>query len=828
MLEKKFADVVFPLPLPQAFTYAVPPDLAQHLQIGSRVIAPFGARKLTGFVVGLKAESDRQDVRDIQDCLDAEPVLSEEQLAIANWIADYYLCSLGEAIKTILPASLVLKSSQYVECSSPHAEMYAQEISATAPRQAQILRYVAKSKRISVDNLKKRLGASSLVASLRQLEGKGLVTVQQRFGGSSPKAKTEKYVRLNHETVTAATFATIHAKLKKGAPRQAACLHYLKQQGREVRQKELLQKTGAALAAVRGLLAKRLVTLDEKTVLRDYYQTSDIEAAVPLTLTREQQAACADIEQALDRQAFRTFLLFGVTGSGKTQVYIEAIYRALKQNRTAIVLVPEISLTPQTVSRFRSHFGDKVAVLHSAMSTGERFDSWQRLSRGEAVVAIGPRSAIFAPLRRIGLIIVDEEHEGSYKQSDSVRYHARDVAVVRGKFNDAVVILGSATPSAESFYNARTGKYKLLELKKRVHDVALPAVRIIDMLKEKRMSGTGEVPIFSRLLVQKIEEKIHRNEQIILLLNRRGFSSFIKCQDCGHVEECHQCNITMTYHLHGRRLRCHYCGDSRRAPAACPSCQGADIVFTGHGTQKVQYALEQTFPDVNVVRMDLDTTSKKWSHDRILKDFERGKYHILLGTQMVAKGLDFNRVTLVGVINADVGLLIPDFRSTERTFQLLTQVAGRAGRRSITGEVIIQTFTPDSFCLRCAREHDFVKFYLEEISQRHELGYPPFGRLISIVFRGEREGVVKRVAQDYARLLAGKKHPFQVLGPVPSPIARIQNKFRYQILLKSAKSRDNAGREVRRAAHRALLQCKQMPSARDVHIAVDVDPVSII
>jgi len=827
-MNQDYADVVFPLPLHKAFTYSIPQELKEYLQIGSRVIAPFGARRLTGFVVGLKAETDLESVKDIQDCLDMEPVVSEELLQLAKWIADYYLCSLGEAIKTVLPSLLMQKSKQHVEVCSEYADMFAAEIAASAPRQAQILRYVAKSQRISVDQLKKRLGAKNLFWSLKQLQEKGLLEISQLLNRRT-KPKTEKFIHLNVSQVTPKTFDEIYRSLEKTAPKQAHCLKLLKESGREVRQKELLQKAGVASTSLKSLVRKGFVEMSEKEVIRDYYRFSEIEPPVPVVLTGEQKQALSPIYQSITEKRFQTFLLFGVTSSGKTQIYIEAIHQTLSLGRTAIVLVPEISLTPQTVRRFRSHFGDKVAVLHSAMSAGERYDSWQQLREGKAVVAIGPRSAVFAPLKNIGLVVVDEEHEGSYKQTDSPpRYHARDIAVIRAKFSQAIVILGSATPSSESYFNARRGKYQLLELKNRVNNISLPDVEIVDMLKEKRMSGKNTVPIFSRLLVEKIEEKIGRNQQVILLLNRRGFSSFIKCKDCGYVAECKQCNITMTYHLHGRRLRCHYCGDSRKAPEVCPDCQGSDIVFTGHGTQKVQQALGETFPQFKVVRMDLDTTSKKWAHDRILKDFEQGKYHILLGTQMVAKGLDFNRVTLVGVINADVGMLIPDFRSTERTFQLLTQVAGRAGRRSIKGEVIIQTFTPESFCMKCAREHDFRKFYAEEIAQRRELGYPPFGRLVSILFRSEKEATVRSAAETYARLLHRVNHSFQILGPVPAPIAKIQNKYRYQILLKSLKVKDVAGREVRQAVNNAGAQFKKIDAFRRVQLAVDVDPITII
>ncbi|MFQ5769525.1 MAG: primosomal protein N', partial [bacterium] len=615
----------------------------------------------------------------------------------------------------------------------------------------------------------------------------------------------------------------------KNAVRQIKCLEYLLEKDHALLLKTLLQKSGASLSTVKSLQKKNLVEIEEREVLRDFYRYIPQEPPEKLQLNNEQQNALKQISQAIREHKFKSFLLFGVTGSGKTQVYIEAIYEVLANGKDAIVLVPEISLTPQTVQRFRSHFKEKVAVLHSAMSKGERFDSWRQLKEGKAKVAIGPRSAVFAPLKNIGLIVVDEEHESSYKQSDSVpRYHARDVAVVRAQNADAVVILGSATPSAESYYNAMTDKYHLLQLKRRIDDVSLPQVHILDMAKEKRLSGSKKEPIFSRLLSQKIEEKLSKNEQIILLLNRRGFSSFIKCKECGYIENCENCNITLTYHLKGHRLRCHYCGYSKKAPDICPECSSVDILFRGLGTQQVEEAIREKFADARVVRMDLDTTGRKWAHDKILQDFGQGKYNILLGTQMVAKGLDFHRVTRVGAINADVGLLLPDFRSSERTFQLLTQVAGRAGRKNLPGEVIIQTYSPDSFCLLCAKDHDFLKFFHGEIFERRELLYPPFGRIACIQFRGPKEARVMQTAQKYAGVMNSLRGAFQVLGPTPSPISKIQNKYRWQVLLKSDKNKDAAGKYMRQAIQQAESMHKDEYKIHGVHIAVDVDPVSLI
>ncbi|RMF69981.1 MAG: primosomal protein N' [Calditrichaeota bacterium] len=617
-------------------------------------------------------------------------------------------------------------------------------------------------------------------------------------------------------------------ELRRKAPRQAAYLAYLKVAHKPVPRLQLLRQTGGSLKSLAGLIEKGLVEVVERTVLRDYYGTDEVAEPQPVQLTAQQSDSVGQIRSRIREHKFEAFLLFGVTGSGKTQIYIEAIHEVLAQGRSAIVLVPEISLTPQTVRRFRAHFRERVAVLHSAMSQGERYDSWRLLREGKASVAIGPRSAVFAPVQNLGLIVVDEEHEASYKQADSPRYHARDLAVVRAKMAQAVVVLGSATPSAESFHNARTGKYRLLQLDKRVYDAPLPQVELVDMVKERRLSGTREELVFSRVLRQKIRDRLEKKQQIILLLNRRGFSSFIKCKDCGYIAECENCNITLTYHRHRHRLRCHYCGYTRPAPECCPECSGADIVFRGFGTQKVEEELAAQFPGARVVRMDLDTTSQKRSHDRILRDFGRRRYDILLGTQMVAKGLDFERVTLVGVINADIGLLLPDFRSSERTFQLLTQVAGRAGRRDLPGEVIIQTYSQDSACLQCARTHDFLRFFAGEIGERRALLYPPFGRLVAIFLRGKNEARVRQAAEQYAALLRKRQNGFLVLGPSPSPIARVQKYHRWQILLKGDKRKDRSGATMRQSVQEADTLFREKFKSRGVQVAIDVDPVSLM
>ncbi len=830
-MEAPFADVVFPQTIDRAFTYRLPPELAPLAKIGSRVLAPFGKRRLTGFIVERKERTDlpESELRDIQDVLDSQPLFSEELYRLALWISDYYLSPLGDALRAALPAILFQRSKQYVELAAQHVSSLGWMLKNAAPRQAQIVRYLAKSGRLPVTQLMKRIGARNLMSSINELQAQGFVHLQHLLPKSKTQARLVKCVRLNPAISDTDDWNSKIDGKRKLTARQIRCLQFLKETAAEISQKDLLFISGIGLSTLKSLQKRSLVEFYEKEAPRDYYQHAEIFEPPKITLNEEQQAAFARIAAAIEQNQFTPFLLHGVTGSGKTQVYIEAIYAILEKGKDAIVLVPEISLTPQTVQRFRSHFKEKVAVLHSAMSPEERYDSWRRLKSGEARVAIGPRSAIFAPVRKLGLIVVDEEQEDSYKQAEpNPRYHGRDVAVMRAKLNNAVVILGSATPSAESYYNAKIGKYQLLELRRRVDDVPMPKVEIIELQKEQRLSGKKEMPVFSRLLVQEIEKRLAHHQQVILLLNRRGFSNFIKCKECGFIENCKNCQISLTYHLRGRRLRCHYCGYSKKAPEVCPECGGVDILFRGLGTQQVEEEIKLRFPEARAVRMDLDTTGRKWAHDRILQDFERGKYDILLGTQMIAKGLDFQKVTLVGVINADIGLFLPDFRASERAFQLLTQVAGRAGRKDLPGEVIIQTYSPFHFCLVCAKTHDFVKFFNKEIEDRRELLYPPFGRIISILFKGKDEKKVMESAENFAQVLKSQKGPFEVLGPTPSPLVKIQNKYRWHILIKESKRRDPAGKVIRQAVRDAEKKFRAEFQTRGIQLSVDVDPVSLL
>jgi len=605
--------------------------------------------------------------------------------------------------------------------------------------------------------------------------------------------------------------------------RQTEIYHVIEEH-RAIAFQELLRLTGTTAQTVRKLEDKNLIEIAPQVTERDPYANEQFVPTTPLKLNPEQAKALENI--VVERG--RVFLLHGVTGSGKTEVYLQAIARALEDGKGAIVLVPEISLTPQTVERFKARFSNGplqtlVAVLHSHLSAGERHDEWHKIRQGRAKIVIGARSAIFAPVEPLGLIIVDEEHEHSYKQEEAPRYHARDVAVVRGQREEATVVLGSATPSMESYHNAKRGKYTLLEMPSRVDDKRMPLVRVQDMRTEKSKGDKGP-PIFSQRLKDAIHHRLEANEQTILFLNRRGFATSMQCPDCGLVAECPNCSLSLTYHRREQTLRCHICGHQDRAPQCCPNekCRSPKIRFHGLGTEKVEDVLRKLFPSANVCRMDSDALKRKDDFRRILGDFRRGKIDILVGTQMIAKGLHFPRVTLVGIVYADTSLHLADFRAGERTFQLLTQVAGRAGRGDVEGEVVVQTFSPVHPAIQFARRHDFKGYFETEMEFREQLLYPPFTRAALLTIRGRNEDKVKFSADHIKRELE-KLIPdlsdLVIAGPAPSPLLRAENFYRYQIMLR-------LGQMSVLSRHLALIDA-QLTLPDDVTLTIDIDPVNL-
>jgi primosomal protein N' (replication factor Y) (superfamily II helicase) len=855
-MPRLFADCAIPLAVDTIFTYRVPAELDTVIRCGMRVRVPFGRRTVVGLVVRLSTEQPLLETRDLSEILDAEPVLSAELLRLSEWISSYYYSPPGEVIKAVL----VQGALRPPELTVRLADHPPQDSILPGTRAAdKVLGILEANGPLMIPRLERRAEIRHLRPLLSSLMASGFIIMEETRPAKPLARRTERRIRTTPEDLSRwndwlSQARHLTARYRRQAAVLRRCSESAGDRGCSVR--EILLHTGAPLSSLRSLERGGLLTIFDQ----------DLPAELPIDLNEslvgnqsfrsnaDQTSAIERIAGSVKEGKFHSFLLHGVTGSGKTHVYIEAIRRTIAHGKSAIVLVPEISLTPQIVRRFTYHFGGSVAVMHSRMSATERLDAWNRARSGECTVVIGPRSAVFAPLKSVGLIVVDEEHEPSYKQFDqNPRYHARDVAVVRAQFAGCTVVLGSATPSLESYSNALAGKYDLLELPSRVDDANLPPIRIVDMTQERRFvlesffaaekerraaetdlhapkTPLPEPSAISGLLRAGIEDRLSRKEGIILLQNRRGYSPFIECPLCGYVEECEDCNITMTYHLTHRHLRCHYCGRVRVPGDTCPKCSSPDFAYRGFGTQRVEEELQTLFGDIPVLRMDLDTTTGKGSHDRLLKKFSEGKADILLGTQMVAKGLDFSRVTLVGVISADTQMLLPDFRSAERTFQLLTQVAGRAGRSTLAGEVIIQTRQPGHYCLRHVLAHDFRSFYEEESRMRQELNYPPYSRLVLVEFRGLEEADVSRHAEAFGGMLRKHHRHGTTLGPAPAALAKIRGHYRWQCVIKCDKTGDPSGSLSHAEIRRAITEYQKSPmgTARRVRMIVDMDPAGMM
>lgn len=789
-------------------TYHVPDTFVENLEPGHRVLVPLGRRVITGVVLDSADETDIETVRDIHDILDLNPLLTPELLRLTQWISEYYLCHQGEVIRTALPPGIHQTTQLNVSLCQIHPQVTLSE------KQQTILRMLEKTSPLSVQSLEKKMNAGRLRFELNKLEDMGCLSLEHVLEEAKVKIRSENWVG-----VTPVVDKVLVEALQHRAPKQGNVLHDLFRMGHDVPRDEV----DTDFATLRALETKGLIFIRQEESFRDAYLNAPVEAPKPVTLTDEQRSVVQTVQTHLNH--FQVLLLHGVTGSGKTQVYMEAIAQVLEQGKTALVLIPEISLTPQAVQRYRGLFGNQVAVLHSRMSNGERYDSWRKIREGSFRIGLGPRSAVFAPLENLGLIVVDEEHETSYKQTDpSPRYHARDVAIVRAQINNCPVILGSATPNLESYFNAMQGKYLLCELTKRVDAVPMPEVVLVDRKPEDKMAVRH---ILTPLLVRKMKEQLDAGQQIVLLQNRRGYASFLRCQECGDIAHCPHCDIPLTFHQRGHLLRCHYCGYQRYANEVCSKCEGSTLRYRGVGTQRVEEEVADYFPEAKLFRMDLDTTRRKGAHDQIIHDFEKGKGDILLGTQMVAKGHDFPGVHLVGIISADTELFFPDFRSGERTFQLLSQASGRAGRRNRIGEVVIQTMYPDHEILAFVQRHDYLSFYQWEMKQRHEFHYPPWGRLIQVRFRGPSEQDTERAAQLFQQL-APRSDVVQVLGPVASPLARIKNLYRYQIIFRSSKTRDVSGNYLRRLVQEAWSRFSEAKKYGRVRLSIDVDPVDLM
>ena len=614
----------------------------------------------------------------------------------------------------------------------------------------------------------------------------------------------------------------IRLGLRKGAKKKEQLLYYLQRLGTEkITAVKEMKELGFSTALLNEAAKNGWLTFIEKEAYRDPFANQTFEKTTALSLNAEQQVAVETILQSVQEQQSQTYLLEGITGSGKTEVYLQVIAEVLNQGKTAIMLVPEISLTPQMVQRFKSRFGEHVAVMHSGLSQGEKYDEWRKIERGEAEVVVGARSAIFAPIENIGVIIIDEEHEASYKQEETPRYHARDLAIWRSEYHHCPVVLGSATPSLESRARAQKNVYQRLRLTQRANQAAtLPTIDVVDMRQEVE---NGNVSSFSMSLQEKLQERLEKNEQSVLLLNRRGYSSFVMCRDCGYVLPCPNCDISLTLHMDSKTMKCHYCGHEERIPYRCPNCGQDKIRYYGTGTQKVEEELQTLLPDSRILRMDVDTTRRKGAHEKILRTFGEGQADILLGTQMIAKGLDFPNVTLVGVLNADTALNLPDFRSSERTFQLLTQVSGRAGRAEKPGEVIIQSFNPEHYAIQLAKAQDYEDFYTKEMYIRHRGDYPPYYFTVQITASHPEENeAAKQMFQIARKLKQGLSPQAILLGPTPNAIMRVNNRYFYQVIIKYKQE------PMLQPLLKEILTDTQRATARGLKLSIDAEPMNFI
>ncbi|EAF5832416.1 primosomal protein N' [Listeria monocytogenes] len=789
------AKVIVDVPAMQVdrpFDYYIPEDLEELIRPGMRVSVPFGNRKIQGFVIALGETEENPKLKGIDGVMDLAPVLNEELMELGDWLAEDTLSFRVSAYQAMLPAALRAKYEKYFLRLDEENE----ELEQLFEGYETLDWKVAEAR-----GLLKQIGKWVR-------EGSVEVVYQVKNKITSKKVRVVNCLKSPHQ------LAEIIEDMPKNAKAQSRVLAFFQAfEGNEITAVELKKQAETTDATIKKLVDLGLLSIQEKIVSRDPYENHQFEKSESLQLLPDQQTACEKIIAATDQE---TFLIHGVTGSGKTEIYLQTIEAKLKEGKEAIVLVPEISLTPQMVERFKSRFGSEVAVLHSALSSGEKYDEWRKIERKEARVVVGARSAVFAPFENLGIIIIDEEHEASYKQEDNPRYHARDVAIWRATKYQCPVVLGSATPSLESFARAKKGVYTLIELPSRVNDRAMPEVRVVDMREELRKENRTE---FSTELLEKIKDRIAKKEQTVLMLNRRGYSSFVMCRDCGYVVECPNCDISLTYHQSSNQMKCHYCGHEERVPQKCPSCEGEHIRYFGTGTQKVEESLTKLIPEARVIRMDVDTTRTKGAHEKLLKSFRNHEADILLGTQMIAKGLDFPDITLVGVLNADTMLHLPDFRASERTFQLLTQVSGRAGRHERTGEVIVQSYNPEHYSIEFAKKHDFIGFYNHEMQLRKMGSYPPFYYLTMINVSDENEMKAIRTIQEMAQFLRGKLGPDAViLGPVPSTITRIKNKYRYQCIIKY-KIEPNLKKELK-----TLITHYQKDQQKGLTITIDVQP----
>jgi primosomal protein N' (replication factor Y) (superfamily II helicase) len=828
----RYADVALPVPLDQTFTYEVK---GVDPAVGARVLVPFSGQKLMGVVMRVhdEAPAEEFEIKPIQQVLDDSALLPEELMELARWIAQYYVAPLGEVLRGMLPLGAEVKRHLVYRITETGRKVLYEGAAKGASRRSK-LSAEDQNREYSVLNYLES-GDEAKLTALRSATGanKALLDgmVRKRWLVREAVAEERDARRLEKIAVLVED-----ARLPKLNANQTAILAELAAVGGRMRVRDLKEKlvAGGVPESTLGTLVRReLVRIEE--VAESFHfggvASHGKKHAHEHALNEVQMEALGTIVAAMTKGGFAPHLLYGVTGSGKTAVYFAAMRRALDAGRSALLMVPEIGLTPAMTGQLVAAFGDEVALLHSQLTPDERAEQWHRIRRGEARVVVGTRSAVFAPVRDLGLIIVDEEHDGSYKQEETPRYHGRDVAVMRAKLNDAVVVLGSATPSLESWANAEKGRYARVEMRTRVADRPLPAVELVDMRNEFR--ETGQEQIFSRRLIQETEATLQRGEQAIILLNRRGYSFVVMCRSCGEKIECENCAISMTYHKHGggddviaqpgQRLECHYCGFRRGVPSKCPKCESEHLYYLGAGSQQGEERLQEIFPHARIGRMDRDTVRGRSDMERLLTRLHAGEINLLVGTQMIAKGHDIHGVTLVGVVGADFALSLPDFRAAERVFQLLTQVSGRAGRGELPGKVLVQTYHPDHYAVKFAAEHDYPGFVAKEMQYRRWMHYPPYGVLANVVVQSERLEEATGWSAELGRWFARTKlERVRVLGPAAAPLSRLKRIYRFHFVLKG---------ETRSALSEALRGLVRFATEREIprrNLVVDVDALHLM
>lgn len=803
----EYIEVAVALPVYNTFTYRVPENLSFFASIGKRALVPFGRRRVTGYIIGPSEHVDHCKIKLVLDILDETPIFHSSMMPFFRWIADYYIYPIGEVIKSALPGGLNIYD--FVAVAITERGKNALIENNLTPLQKEILCHL-KLKSCSLRNLCKKLKKQIPNSLIQAMEKQNLIVSKRELKGKRTGPKMERYVSLIKPGIST----------DKLSAQRMRIIRVLQDEGK-ISVKKLTGLIPTAPRLIKALEKAGYISIFNKSVYRDPFGESIIPDN-PYKLTKEQREAVSTVIDRLGK-GFATCLLAGVTGSGKTEVYLQIAAEAIKREISVLILVPEIVLISQMERRFRARFGDCVALLHSRLSAGEQYDQWMRIARKEVPIAIGTRSALFAPFADMGIIIVDEEHDTSYKQESGLRYNARDLAVVRAKLSGGVALLGSATPSIQSYYNMKTKKFIGLTLTKRIEKRPLPEVAVVDLRKTRDVKGVGY--FITAELYRAMKKTLTRGEQTILFLNRRGFAGFPVCAACGASLTCKNCDISLTFHQKENAYKCHYCGYSLAATSNCSKCGSSKIKLLGLGTEKVEEAVKHLFPDARVARLDRDTIKKKNAMLNILKGLKNNTIDILIGTQMVAKGHDFPNITLVGIICADLSLNFPDFRAGERTFQLLAQVSGRAGRGTVPGRVILQTYNPDHFSIEAAKNQEIKAFYNKEIIFRKALNYPPFSRIILLKISGKDSGKTKRYAMDVGDLCntLKKNNSFlktvEILGPITASIPRIAKHFRWQILLKGINAK-----HLHLFVHQLLFKNRETISSRDVKMVVDVDP----